>query len=115
MLFLRGIATLEAAHGPEHPDVAAVLSHFAALLHQEVGTVPAFLLHSRKARGGSCLACMEALSGRRTEVHRSQRAGGSAGAFGRGFFLAVDADVGDDRLRARATPLAASLSAGVAS
>lgn len=36
MLFLRGIATLEAAHGPDHPDVAAVLSHFAALLHQEV-------------------------------------------------------------------------------
>lgn len=27
---------MEAAHGPEHPDVAAVLSHFAAALHQQV-------------------------------------------------------------------------------
>ncbi|CAN0389394.1 unnamed protein product, partial [Scytosiphon promiscuus] len=35
VLFLRGIATMEAAHGPEHPDVAAVLSHFAAALHQQ--------------------------------------------------------------------------------
>lgn len=35
-LFIRGLATLEAAHGPEHPDVAAVLSHYASMLHQEV-------------------------------------------------------------------------------
>ena len=27
---------MEAAHGPDHPDVAAVLSHFAALLHEQV-------------------------------------------------------------------------------
>ena len=39
---MRGIATLEAAHGPEHPDVAAVLSHFAALLHRVVRTYKYF-------------------------------------------------------------------------
>ena len=27
---------MEAAHGPDHPDVASVLSHFAALLHEQV-------------------------------------------------------------------------------
>lgn len=59
-LFIRGLATLEAAHGPEHPDVAAVLSHYASMLHQEVRDIRVAVVRyvSAKPRQEVLRACV---------------------------------------------------------